>query len=117
MPGPRIVTDVRLFGQIDNWPSKKKMARLLGASGLSVIVGRYSIRIADCEHFIFQEYGGDLGEPVLDADASSLEQMFKDGGRVSAALAAANIRHRFELYNENEELVAYLHHRWPQQSE
>ena len=115
--GTRRVTDVRLFGQIDSWPSKGEMARLLKASGLSVVVGRYSIRVADCEHFTFQEYGGDLGEPVLDADASTLEQMLTDGSRVSAALARADIRHRFGLYNESDELVGYIHHRWPQPSE
>jgi len=30
-----------------------------------------------------------------------------------AALADADIRHRFEIYNDNNELVGYLHHQWP----
>jgi hypothetical protein len=85
------------------------------AAGFSVCVGRYSIRLQDCEHFVFQEYGGDLGDPQFDADASTLDRMLDDGGRVSAALASADIRHRFELYNERDEIVGYLHHRWPQE--
>lgn len=108
-------TEVRLYGQLENWPSKTEMARLMEAAGFSVYVGQYSIRLQDCEHFAFQEYGGDLGDPQFDADASSLEKMLKDGGRVSDALTAAGIRHRFELYNDSDELVAYLHHRWPQE--
>lgn len=107
-------TDVRLYGQLEKWPSKTEMAQLMETEGFSVYVGRYSIRLQNCEHFTFQEYGGDLGDPQFDADASTLEKMLEDGGRVSAALTVADIRHRFELYNENDELVGYLHHRWPQ---
>ncbi len=108
---------IRLYGKLDKWPSKTEMARMLEAAGFSVYVGRYSIRLKDCEHFVFQEYGGDLGDPQFDADASTLERMLNDGGRVSAALASADIRHRFELYNESDEMVGYLHHRWPQESQ
>jgi len=106
---------IRLYGQIDDWPSKAEMARLLKSAGLSVYVGRYSIRLQDCEHFVFQEYGGDLGDPTIDVDASSLEIMLDDCGRVSAALASADIRHRFELHNDFDEIVGYLHHRWPRE--
>lgn len=104
---------VSLYGQLEAWPSKSEMARLLSRAGFSVTVGRYSIRLNDCEHFVLQEYGGDLGEPQFDVDASSLERMLEDAGRVSRALAAAGIRHRFELYDVGGEMVGYLHHRWP----
>jgi|GEM_PF-952770 len=106
---------VRLYGQLETWPSKTEMATLMEAARFSVQVGQYSIRLRDCEHFVFQEYGGDLGDPQFDADASSLEKMLEDGGRVSAALAAAGIRHRFEKYNDSDELIGYLHHRWPRE--
>ncbi len=110
-------TGVRLQGQLEKWPNKAEMARMLEATGFSVYVGRYSIRLQDCEHFVIQEYGDDLGEPQFDADASTLENMIEVGGRVSAALAARDIRHRFELYNDNDEQVGYMHHRWPKKSE
>ncbi len=108
-------TEVRLLGQLEKWPSKTEMARLMEAAGFSVHIGQYSIRLRDCEHFVFQEYGGDLGDPQFDADASSLEKMLEDSGRVSAALSAAGIRHRFELYNDSDESIGYLHHRWPRE--
>jgi hypothetical protein len=108
-------TEVRLYGQLEKWPSKTEMAKLMEAAGFSVYVGQYSIRLQDCEHFVFQEYGGDLGDPQFDADASSLEKMLEDGGRVSAALTAARIRHRFEICNDNDELIGYIHHGWPQE--
>lgn len=76
-------------------------------------VGRYSIRLEDCEHFVFQEYGGDFGDPQIDADASTLEKMTADAERVSAALASEDIRHRFEIYDNNDAMVGYIHHRWP----
>ncbi len=107
---------IRLYGQIDGWPTKDRLASLLASAGFSVAIGRYSIRLNDCEHFVFQEYGGDLGEPRIDADASSLEKMLADAGRVSCALASADIRHRFELCDIREELVGYLHHQWPKET-
>jgi len=105
-----------LAGEIDGWPSKPEMIQILENAGLSFIEGQYSIRIKDCEHFGFQEYGDDLGDPVIEADASSLEKMLSDAGRVSTALTTASLRHRFELYDESDKMVGYLHHLWPQQS-
>ena len=108
--------DTRLYGTLEGWPSKSEMASLLKSAGLTVDEGEYSIRLKDCEHFVIQEYGGDLGDPQIDAAASTLVRMLRDGHRISATLASADIRHRFELYNDAGELVGYLHHRWPQES-
>ena len=110
-------SDVRLYGQLESWPSMADMVRLFETAGLSVEVGQYSIRVRDCGHFVIQEYGGDLGDPVFDADASTPERMIEDGGRVSAALAAANLRHRFEVYDNDDRLVGFLHYQWPQESD
>ncbi len=82
-------TDVHISGQAAAWPTKSRMARILANAGLEITVGRYSIRIQSCEDFTFQEYGGDLGDPSIDAGASTLEVMLRDGGLVSGALAAA----------------------------
>lgn len=92
------------------------MTRLLESAGFALYVGQYSIRLQDCEHFVFQGYDGDLGNPQVGAEASTLERLLDEAGRVSAALASANIRHRFELYSERDQWVGYLHHRWPQDS-
>jgi hypothetical protein len=105
---------VRVLGQLAKWPSKAQMARVLRAAGLRAQVGQYSIRVADCSRFIFQEYGGDLGEPQIEAEADSLEEMLHDAKLVSNALTVAGLRHRFELYNDADELVAYVHYDWPQ---
>jgi hypothetical protein len=106
-------TFVRIVGELASWPSRREMASILRRAGLSVTVGQYSIRVDDCDHFVFQDYGGDLGNPSIDADADSRDQLLHDAGRVSRALAVANIRHRFELYDENNVMVGYLHHDWP----
>jgi hypothetical protein len=102
-----------IAGQLVSWPTKERMAALLRDAGLHVHVGRYSIRIDDCSHFTFQQYGGDLGDPSIEADAHSVEEMMREGKLVSDALAHAGIKHRFEIYNDRDELSGYLHDEWP----
>jgi len=102
-----------LCGQLAEWPSKSAMAKILRNAGLRVRVGNYSIRVEDCSHCVIQEYGGDLGNPQIDADADSVEEMTKDGSLVSKALTAAGIKHSFEIYDQADVLAGYLHHDWP----
>ena len=89
------------------------MAAILQSAGLRVLVGDYSIRVEDCSHFVFQEYGGDLGAPTIDADADDPEEMIREGKLVSDALAKAGVRHRCEIYDCHDEMVGYLHYGWP----
>ena len=89
------------------------MVAILRSVGVAVTVGRYSIRVDDCDHFVFQEYGGGLGDPSLDVDADTLDEMLRDAGLISAALAAADIQDRFEIYDDSDEMVGYIHHKWP----
>jgi hypothetical protein len=102
-----------IAGELACWPTKDGMAAILHDAGLRVHVGRYSVRIQDCSHFVFQEYGGDLGEPTIDADADTVEELMREGRLVSDALACAGVRHRFEIYNDKNELCGYLHYQWP----
>lgn len=106
-------TSGQLAGQLADWPSKARMAQILRDAGLRIVVGRFSIRVEDCSHFVFQEYGGDLGIPAIDADADTPEAMLHDGKLVSDALSKARIRHRFEIYDHEDNLVGYLHYDWP----
>ena len=76
-------------------------------------MGLYSIRVEDCSYFVFQNYGGDLGDPRVDADADTVEDMIREGRLVSDALARSGIRHRFEIYNVGNQLSGYLHHEGP----
>ena len=55
------------------------------------------------------------GEYLARADADSLEQMHHAASRVSWALAAMEIRHAFEIFDEHTQLICYLHYQWPQQ--
>jgi hypothetical protein len=103
-----------LNGQLARWPSKLQMAALLRAAGLKIYVGSYSLRIEDFDCFRFQHYGGDLGEPQIEADAETLDDLVRQAARVSEALARSGIRHRFEIYEDGQqELRGYLHHDWP----
>ena len=107
-------TDVQISGELEHWPSMSEMADILSAAGLSVGLGRYSLSLTDFDHFVFQEYRGDWGAPEVDFEADSLDDMLRDAGRVSQVLADANLRHRFEIYDDAHKLVGYLHHDWPQ---
>ena len=104
---------VHVAGELWPWPDKQRMGEILRSAGLSVTVGRYSIRIDACSHFVFEHLGGDLGEPTVAADADSLEKMKSDCSLVSGALARAGVKHRFELYDASNQMVGYLHHDWP----
>ena len=100
-------------GQLKQWPTRERMGEILRSGGLRATVGRYSVRVEDCSHFDFLEYGGDLGGPVIDADADSTAELLRDTRRVSEVLGQAGVVHRFEVYDERNELAGYFHHGWP----
>jgi hypothetical protein len=102
-----------VHGECAPWPSRQTLVGCLRAAGLTVVEGKFSVRVSDCGHFVFQQYGGDIAEPRIDADADDTETMVREAALVSAALTAANIRHRFEVYGPGDDLAAYLHHDWP----
>jgi hypothetical protein len=102
-----------LAGELEAWPSKEGMADILRAAGLAVTVGVYSVRVQGHSRFKFEEYGGDLGDPVIDADAESVPELLATARLVSEALARAGVVHRFELYDDADELAGYLHYGWP----
>lgn len=58
------------------------------------------------EHIEHAEY-------MARADADEGDQLHPVASRVSAALARLGIRHSFELYDQEDVLMAYLHHAWP----
>jgi hypothetical protein len=93
---------VHIAGELAPWPLKERLVVILRDAGLNVRVGRYSVRVTDCSHFVFQSYGGDISEPSIDADADSVEEMMREGKLVSEALARAGVRHRFEVYKRGE---------------
>ena len=102
-----------IAAELATWPSKDQMAALLREAGLRVTVGRYSVRVEDCSSFTFEEYGGDLGDPQVVADAATVDEMLRDGRLVSDVLARAGLRHRFEVYDDERVLRGYLHFNWP----
>lgn len=102
-----------LAAELAPGPSKADMASLLRAAGLTADVGRFSIRVRECVHLVFQAYGGDLGGPTVEASAPSVERLLRDAQLVSGALARAGVRHRFEVYDGDGVLRAYVHHDWP----
>jgi hypothetical protein len=109
-----MTTDSYLAGQLAVWPDKDGMASLLQSAGLRVSVGRYSIRLDDFSHFAFQEYGGDLGDPQIEADADDAQTLAAEAKRLSDVLSSAGLVHRFEIYQHGiDEMIHYFHYGWP----
>ncbi len=98
------------YGELAPWPAKKLLVKALREAGLQIYVGRYSVRIENCQHFIFQEYGGDLGDPQLEAEADTVEKMERDVRLVASALEVAGIGYHFEVCNSGDEPVLSLDH-------
>lgn len=107
-------TSPHICGDLRQWPSKDQMASILTKAGFRVTVGKYSIRIEDYSYFVFQQYGGDLGEPCIDADADSPAEMLREAEQVSTAFSHAGMAHRLEVYDSQNSLIGYFHHDWPQ---
>lgn len=102
-----------LSGELEIWPTKEEMCKILEAANIAISVGMYSIRIKEFDHFVFREYGGDLGKPCITADSETTEELARQARVVSKALANFEINHRFEVYDGEDELVEYIHHNWP----
>ena len=104
--------NTKLFGELENWPPKNEMAELLISCGISVVVGNYSIRLQNFNHFIIQEYDFNGSTPCIDADAETKEQMLKEANLVSECFSKARLKHRFEIYDDNDLLAGYYHYQW-----
>ncbi|HYW11235.1 MAG TPA: hypothetical protein VE871_04740 [Longimicrobium sp.] len=53
-------------------------------------------------------------EYLVRGDADRLVELESYARALSAALTRAGVRHRLEVYGEDESLAVYLHHAWPQ---
>ena len=100
---------------IDLWPSKRQMIKILEENNYNIDVGKYAIRIESNSEMAFQAYGGDLGDPQFEAENESRELLEEDIKTLSAVLKKYDIKHCFEIYeqNESENLVTYIHHQYP----
>lgn len=95
------------------WPTKERMGQILGDAGLRVEVRRYKVCVDEGSHISFEHYGGDLGDPSIDAFADSDADILRDMEKISTALARARVVHSFTVYDENEKVIAYFHHELP----
>ncbi len=108
-------TSATLNGECSPWPAKERLAAVLRDAGIQIYSGPYSVQVRgdSAFSFSFEHYGGDICDPLIVADAVDADAMIRGGRLVSAALTAADIRHRFEVYDWTGRLVEYLQHGWP----
>ena len=109
----------QMAGQVHTKLRPRALAARLKTAGLNVQVrescqykGGCYIRLHEGAYFTLERV--EASEYLAHADADSVEQMRTTAGRVSRALAELDIRHRFEVYDEQSRLAHYLHHLWPE---
>ena len=85
------------FERRDASPDSGAYARIVSSSGVDCSFER----IAPAEY-------------LVRGDAERLAPLESFARALSAALAAAGVRHRLEVYAEDDSLAAYFHHQWPQ---
>lgn len=104
-----------VYAYCDPWPHKQEMLRILSEHGLEVEERAYAVQAwIDGRAFAFEVYGGDIGEPEAEASDYDLQRLSDHTMQVSAALAAAGVRHRLEILDDGgETLVGCFHHRMP----
>jgi hypothetical protein len=107
-----------MCGDIITRLSLRRLAKLLRAGNLPAEVreschyqgGRY-IRVTDVGDFKLERISSN--EYLARADMETVEQLLSAALRTSDILTSQRIKHGFELYDEQEKLVYYLHYQWP----
>lgn len=94
-----------LAATIENWPSKTELAAMLQAAGIGCTVGAHAIRLQEHPAFVFRDLDGPA-PPTISGDHDSAAALASLAQRVSAALSANAIRHRFEVYDGDGKQVA-----------
>ncbi|QWF19244.1 hypothetical protein [Lysobacter capsici] len=110
---PKPDTRAFLVGECDPWPTRADMVHLLYLAGLDIEQGHYTIHVRDCECLSFEVYGEDLDDPEIEGSASTYERLVSDARLLSAALTGSGVRHWLQLYQEQDQPLALLHHDWP----
>ena len=109
-----------LFGNLDTpLPVADVAAMLRGATiaaklrESSHFTGGAYIRIRENGRVHMTVERTSAGDYVVRGDADRGEELDAVARRVSGILALIGVRHRFELYSDDERMVAYLDHAWP----
>jgi hypothetical protein len=103
-----------LAADIFNWPSKTQLKHILEADGYEVTEWMCSQSLGEMGYFVFRAMEDDSNSGVISAEHATINEFVAFTPRVSRTLTKANIEHRFDLYSDKGELIAYLHHDWPQ---
>jgi hypothetical protein len=114
-------TDVLMFGGATTALPPAALADALRRAGIPAEVresslftgGRY-IRAGTASGVTCSFEHIEPPEYLVRGDADRLAELGPFARALSAALAKAGVRHRLEVYGEDESLALYLHHAWPQ---
>ncbi len=118
---PDEATDVLMFGGAMTDLPPAALADALRRGGTpaevresSLFTGGWYVRIVTASGVDCSFERIEPTEYLVRGDADRLVQLEPFARALSAALAKAGVRHRLEVYAEDESLAAYLDHAWPQ---
>jgi hypothetical protein len=107
-----------LAGHVDTVFDLKALATQLASTGLPVRIARRFgatpvdyILIHEGDDFTVQQESPD--RYFAEGLSSSVERMYAAASPVSLALTALDIRHRFEVRDQQSRLVHCVYHLWP----
>ena len=99
-------------GECVPWPTKRELSSLLTGAGFQVRTGPYSLSLGDCANLQIQGFAVSVLRPFFGGEASASE-LLHEAALLSAALTAVNVKHRIEV-RDDDAVVGYVHHRWPE---
>ena len=97
------------FGQIATTLTKVELAHVFAGEGIPAEATEHVVRCQIGADRV--EWQATKGGYMLNGDRDWSRANCE---RLSAALSARRVRHRIELYSDDETLIGYLHHGWPQ---
>lgn len=101
-----------LYGIVPSALSIAELRSLLARCGLTPSTDdTHHVSVKECSYFVFRQT--DRKEFLVSGDADTLEEMLTDARLVSGALSKSQVHHRFEVYDESDNLAAEF--RYPEE--
>jgi hypothetical protein len=110
----------QLNGELDSGANLSRIADKVRPTGMSIQIresthyteGRYLLVEMDNVEFRFERISST--ECLVSGESDRVDQLSEAAIRLSQTFAASDVRHRFEIYDGDNRLLGYLHHRWAQ---
>jgi len=104
--------DPTIYGEFPDTHSPAALGNALQRQGLDVRIDSHCVRICDLGYFKLEVFDGVVS---ADGDFETVEEAISEVKLVSSALTSARIRHRFTVFDDNDQEVAHFAYDYPSQ--